>query len=170
MKWHVIHTKVKQEFRALENLQNQGFEVFLPTCQVQKKRNNQIKIATEPLFSRYLFIRLSDVSSNWFPIRSTRGVAELLRFGINTDPVVIPDLIVDYLKKRCTHEEEPHDLYQEGEVLEIIQGPFKGLFGFFEKLQTMPDGFARALLLVEILGSMQKLQLQLSQVKKASNY
>jgi transcriptional antiterminator RfaH len=170
MKWHVIHTKVKQEFRALENLQNQGFEVFLPTCQVQKKRNNQIKIETEPLFSRYLFIRLSDVSSNWFPIRSTRGVAELLRFGISTDPVVIPDLIVDYLKKRCTHEEEPHDLYQEGEVLEITQGPFKGLFGFFEKLQTMPDGFARALLLVEILGSVQKLQLQLSQVKKASNY
>jgi transcriptional antiterminator RfaH len=170
MKWHVIHTKVKQEFRALENLQNQGFEVFLPTCQVQKKRNNQIKIATEALFSRYLFIRLSDVSSNWFPIRSTRGVAQLLRFGISTDPVVIPDLIVDYLKKRCTHEEEPHDLYQEGEVLEITQGPFKGLFGFFEKLQTMPDGFARALLLVEILGSVQKLQLQLSQVKKASNY
>lgn len=170
MKWHVIHTKVKQEFRALENLQNQGFEVFLPTCQVQKKRNNQIKIATEALFSRYLFIRLSDVSSNWFPIRSTRGVAQLLRFGISTDPVVIPDLIIDYLKKRCTHEEEPHDLYQEGEVLEITQGPFKGLFGFFEKLQTMPDGFARALLLVEILGSVQKLQLQLSQVKKASNY
>ncbi len=170
MKWHVIHTKVKQEFRALENLQNQGFEVFLPTCEVQKKRNNQIKIATEPLFSRYLFIRLSDVSSNWFPIRSTRGVEQLLRFGNSTDPVVIPDLIVDYLKKRCTQEEKPHDLYQEGEVLEITQGPFKGLVGFFEKLKTMPDGFTRALLLVEILGSVQKIQLQLSQVKKASNY
>jgi hypothetical protein len=36
MKWHVIHTKVREEFRALENLQAQGFEVFLPTCQVQK--------------------------------------------------------------------------------------------------------------------------------------
>jgi transcriptional antiterminator RfaH len=31
MKWHVIHTKVREEFRALENLQAQGFEVFLPT-------------------------------------------------------------------------------------------------------------------------------------------
>jgi outer membrane protein OmpA-like peptidoglycan-associated protein len=28
MKWHVIHTKVREEFRALENLQAQGFEVF----------------------------------------------------------------------------------------------------------------------------------------------
>jgi hypothetical protein len=36
MKWHVIHTKVREGFRALENLQSQGFEVFLPTCRVQK--------------------------------------------------------------------------------------------------------------------------------------
>lgn len=41
MKWHVIHAKVSVEFRALENLQDQGFEVFLLTCQVQK--NNRAK-------------------------------------------------------------------------------------------------------------------------------
>lgn len=167
MKWHVIHTKVKQEFRALENLKNQGFEVFLPTCQVQKKVQDKIKIATEPLFSRYLFIRLSDVSSNWFPIRSTRGVSELLRFGRNVDPVVIPDQIVNYLKQRCNQESELQELFNEGDMLEITQGPFKGLFGFFEKLQTMPDGFARALLLVEILGSTHKLPIQVSQLKKS---
>jgi transcriptional antiterminator RfaH len=167
MKWHVIHTKVKQEFRALENLKNQGFEVFLPTCQVQKKAQDKIKIATEPLFSRYLFIRLSDVSSNWFPIRSTRGVSELLRFGLNVDPVVIPHQIVNYLKQRCNQEGELQELFNEGDMLEITQGPFKGLFGFFEKLQTMPDGFARALLLVEILGSTHKLPIQVSQLKKS---
>jgi transcriptional antiterminator RfaH len=43
MKWNVIHTKVREEFRALENLQAQGFEVFLPTCQVQK--NNRVKFS-----------------------------------------------------------------------------------------------------------------------------
>ncbi len=34
MKWHVIHTKVREDFRTLQNLQNQGFEDFLPTWQV----------------------------------------------------------------------------------------------------------------------------------------
>jgi transcriptional antiterminator RfaH len=166
MQWHVIHTKVREEFRALENLQNQGFEVFLPTCQVQKKLQGKIKLATEPLFSRYLFIRLSDVSSNWFPIRSTRGVAQLLRFGLSAEPVVIPDLIIECLKERCSGEEPLHELFKAGEALEITSGPFKGFFGFFEKLQTLPDGLARALLLVEILGSVQKLQIQLLQLKK----
>jgi transcriptional antiterminator RfaH len=166
MKWHVIHTKVREEFRALENLQNQGFEVFLPTCQVQKKSQGKIKLATEPLFSRYLFIRLSDVSSNWFPIRSTRGVSQLLKFGQATEPVAIPDPIVDCLKQRCSQEEPLHELFEPGEILEITSGPFKGFFGFFEKLQTLPDGLSRAMLLVEILGSVQKFQIQLQQLKK----
>jgi transcriptional antiterminator RfaH len=166
MKWHVIHTKVREEFRALENLQNQGFEVFLPTCQVQKKTQGKIKLATEPLFSRYLFIRLSDVSSNWSPIRSTRGVSQLLRFGQSTEPVVIPDLIVQCLKQRCTQEEPLHQLFQVGDLLEITKGPFKGLLGFFQKLQTLPDGMTRALLLVEILGSAQKISLSLPHIKK----
>lgn len=166
MKWYVIHTKVRQEFRALENLQAQGFEVFLPTCQVQKKQQGKIKLATEPLFSRYLFIRLSDISSNWFPIRSTRGVSQILRFGVSIDPVFLPDSIVDCLKQRCGKEEPLHELFKHGELLEITQGPFSGFTGFFEKLKTLPDGLSRALLLVEILGSVQKLQIDLPKLKK----
>jgi transcriptional antiterminator RfaH len=168
MKWHVIHTKVREEFRAFENLQNQGFEVFLPTCQVQKKSQGKIKLETEPLFSRYLFIRLSAVSSNWSPIRSTRGVSQLLRFGQSTEPVVIPDPIVECLKQRCSQEEPLHKLFQAGELLEITNGPFKGLLGFFQKLQTLPDGMTRALLLVEILGSVQKISLNLPHLKKST--
>jgi transcriptional antiterminator RfaH len=167
MKWYVIHTKVREEFRALENLQNQGFEVFLPTCQVQKKLQGKIKLETEPLFSRYLFIRLSDVSSNWFPIRSTLGVAQLLRFGQVSGPVVIPDAIVECLKQRCSQEELFHELFQAGELLEITKGPFKDFLGLFQKLQTLPDGTVRALLLVEMLGSVQKISLNLSHLKKS---
>jgi len=168
MKWHVIHTKVREEFRAFENLQNQGFEVFLPTCQVQKKSQGKIKLATQPLFSRYLFIRLSDVSINWSPIRSTRGVSQLLRFGQSMEPVVIPDPIVECLRQRCSEKEPLHQLFQVGELLEITNGPFKGLLGFFQKIQTMPDGMTRALLLVEILGSAHKLLLNLPHLKKST--
>ncbi len=166
MKWHVIYTKVRQEFRDLENLQAQGFEVFLPTCQVQKKERGKIRLATEPLFPRYLFIRLSNITSNFFPIRSTRGVSQLLKFGISRDPVEIPETIIDYLKQRCAKEEPLHELFKPGEIIEITQGPFKGFTGFFEKLQTLPDGLLRAMLLVEVLGSVQKLQIQLPQLRK----
>jgi transcriptional antiterminator RfaH len=168
MRWYVIHTKVREEFRALENLQNQGFEVFLPTCKVQKKLQGKIKLATEPLFRRYLLIRLSDVKGNWFSIRSTRGVSQILRFGQAAEPAVVADYIVNYLKQRSFQEEPLRKLFQPGEMLEIVNGPFRGVSGFFEKLQTQPNGTSRAMLLIEILGSVQKLQIQLTQIKKLS--
>ncbi len=164
----MIHAKVREEFRALEYLEAQGFEVFLPTCQVQKKQQGKIHLITEPLFPGYLFIRLSDVTSNWFPIRSTRGVSQLLRFGTSTDPIEIPEKIVVCLKQRCTKEEPLHELFKPGEMIEITQGPFKGLIGFFEKIQTLPDGLSRAMLLFEVLGTVQNLQIQLPQLKKLS--
>jgi transcriptional antiterminator RfaH len=166
MKWYVIHTKVGQEFRALENLEAQGFEVFLPTCQIQKLTHSKIKLSIEPLFSRYLFIRLSDLTSNWFPIRSTRGVSQLLRFGTSGIPVVLPDHIIICLKERCKSDGPLNELFKKGELLEVTLGPFKGLTGFFEKLQILPDGLSRAMLLVEVLGSTQGLSFQLLQLKK----
>jgi transcriptional antiterminator RfaH len=164
----VIHTKVREEFRALENLQAQGFEVFLPTCRVQKKKQGKIHLVTEPLFPRYLFIRLSNVTGNWYPIRSTRGVSQLLKFGNLVDPGEVPEAIIDCLKRRCAKEEPLHELFKPGEMIEITQGPFKGFIGFFEKLQNLPDGLSRAMLLVEVLGSVQKLQIQLPQLRKLS--
>jgi transcriptional antiterminator RfaH len=35
----------------------------------------------EALFSRYLFVELNRTDSNWVPLRSTRGVSGLVRFG-----------------------------------------------------------------------------------------
>lgn len=167
MKWHVIHTKVREEFRAVENLLYQGFEVFLPTCQVQKMQRQSIKFVIEPFFSRYLFIRLSNITSNWLLIFSTRGVLQLLRFGQANQPVVIPDMMVEYLRLRCSKEEPLHELFYAGDLVEITQGPFKDLLGFIDRLQTLLDDLARAILLVEILGSVHKLQFPLAQLKKS---
>ncbi len=59
-----------------------------------------------------------------------------------------------------------HELFRPSELIEITQGPFKGFIGFFEKLQTLPDGLSRAMLLVEILGSVQKAANSLATIKK----
>jgi hypothetical protein len=59
--WQVVHTKPRAEARALENLQRQGFEVFLPMITLQKVRRAKLANITEPMFSRYLFLRTSAV-------------------------------------------------------------------------------------------------------------
>jgi transcriptional antiterminator RfaH len=95
--WYVVHTKPRQEARALENLQNQGFNCFLPTMQVQKLRNQRVQTITEPMFSRYLFIQLNEQTQNWGPIRSTLGVSKLVSFGRQLAKV--PPEFVDFLQE-----------------------------------------------------------------------
>ena len=92
-----------------------------------------------------------------------------MRFGQDIEPVCIPDKIIEVLKDRCNQGEPLHTLFNAGETVEISKGPFKGFLGFFEKIQTLPDGLARAFLLVEILGQMQHLELSLSHLKKSTS-
>jgi len=68
MYWYVIHTKPKQELRAAQNLELQGYNIFLPTVPVQKLLKHIVHIIHEPLFARYLFIQLDQINSNWFQL------------------------------------------------------------------------------------------------------
>ena len=65
MLWYAVHSKPKQEHRALENLQNQGFEAWLPMLALEKLRRGRLAQVVEPMFSRYLFIRMDTEHSNW---------------------------------------------------------------------------------------------------------
>ena len=78
MHWYAIHSKPRQEERALDNLQRQGFEAWLPMLTVEKVLRGKLVQVTEPMFSRYLFIRLDTEQTNWSPIRSTLGVSRLV--------------------------------------------------------------------------------------------
>ena len=158
MHWYLIHTKPRQEFRAQENLSAQGFEVFLPKIGVQKLKNKNLEIVHEPLFPRYLFICLDQVKSNWFPIKSTLGVHQIVRFGMGSDPAKVDPELIQILRM---HEQKiaiPKSLFEAGELIRIKDGPLKGLEGHFQKLVQEPSGQTRALILLEMLGKLQPLR------------
>jgi len=80
-KWYAIHTKPSQEKTAREHLERQGYEVFLPLIKAKKRLRGKWTNRIEALFPRYLFIRLAMFEDNFAPIRSTRGVHRIVRFG-----------------------------------------------------------------------------------------
>ena len=56
--WFAVVTKPRQEQIALENLQRQGFECFLPMAKnPYQRRSKKRQRIVEPLFARYLFLR-----------------------------------------------------------------------------------------------------------------
>ena len=155
--WYVVHTKPRQEARALENLQNQGFNCFLPTMQVQKLRNQRVQTITEPMFSRYLFIQLNEQTQNWGPIRSTLGVSKLVSFG--PQPAKVPPEFIDLLKEAPTETLER--MFAPGDAVQVASGPLQGLEGRY----VAHDGETRAFVLVELLGQPQKLRMAVESLR-----
>ncbi len=143
MHWYAIHSKPRQEERALENLERQGFEAWLPMLTVEKVRRGKLAKVVEPMFSRYLFIRLDTEQTNWSPIRSTLGVSKLVSFG--NRPAIIEDGLIEALRQMP--EREPERLFQPGQAVKFIDGPLRGLEGIYEQA----DGEMRAMVLVDLL-------------------
>jgi transcriptional antiterminator RfaH len=143
MLWYAVHSRPKQEIRALENLQNQGFETWLPMITMEKLRRGRLAEVTEPMFSRYLFIRLDTEQTNWAPIRSTLGVSRLVSFG--NRPAPIADNLIQALRQMP--DRPPERLLQAGQTVRMIDGPLKGL----EAVYQQADGELRAMVLVDLM-------------------
>ncbi|WP_371378377.1 transcription/translation regulatory transformer protein RfaH [Thalassotalea aquiviva] len=149
--WYVLTSKPREEQRAYDNLQNQGYEVFLPKVSKIKKRNGAKTVALEPLFPNYLFIRLDNQIDNFNAIRSTRGVGNFVRFGVS--PAVIDPRLIDQIRLDTDSATQPKSLeelhaFKKGEKVEITDGPFKGLDAIYQT----KDGLERSILLINLLG------------------
>ena len=157
--WYVIHTKPRQEQRAMENLQQQSFEVYLPLVKSEKLQRGKLVTIQEPLFKRYLFVCFDAERSPWHVIRNTFGVSELVRMGGQLARV--PVAIIDRLKQ---FEITPQALFNSGETLRVTDGPFQNLEVVFD----MQDGDSRAIVLIELLNKTQRVAVNLNSLTRSS--
>jgi transcriptional antiterminator RfaH len=162
--WYLIHTKIRQERCALQNLERQGFECFLPEIQAEKLRRGTLTTLPEPLFPRYLFIRLGTglEAQSWAPIRSTTGVSCLVAFG--STPAKVGDELVEAIRLQSAGPDSQRRQFEPGQAVVITQGPFAGL----EAVYQMSDGESRVMLLLSILSKNVKLTLALTSIRKAN--
>jgi transcriptional antiterminator RfaH len=160
--WYLLMTKPKQDSLAQENLQNQGYEVFRPTIQVQKKSRGKLLDVEESLFPRYLFIALCEETQDWGPIRSTRGVMQLVRFG--SQAAKVPVKLVDELRNRVAQQQQPETTLKQGVKVRVDSGPLFGLEAIFKGY----DADERVILLMNVLGKMQTLKLDEVQLEVLS--
>lgn len=158
-RWHVVHTKPRLEQQAYDNLERQGYTCFLPTLDVEKVSRGKFGIATEPLFPRYVFIQLEHATADaglnqqsWAPIRSTLGVQRLVSFGSN--PAVVSDELIAELAAHHEIRQAPVTIFQANEPVVIKRGAFAGVEGIYQRLAKMPNGEARAFVLIELLGKL----------------
>jgi transcriptional antiterminator RfaH len=127
-KWFLVYTKAREEERAKKNLENQGVETFLPM--IDSETINQPKLLSfNPMFPRYLFIKINAKNNNWAHIKSTRGVSHLVVFGDKLAEV--PSLVVEFLKIRVDDQDRVRQKvirqeFQKGDKLVIKKGVMQG--------------------------------------------
>ena len=159
-KWILVYTKVKQEQRAKRNLENQGFEIFLPMIAFAKQ--NQTKsITLKPMFPRYLFVYINTALDKWTRIQSTRGVSHLVVFGKRL--AEIPNQMITYFKSKADEKDIFNQKtimrqFHKGEKLVVKTGTFKGIEATFlakksqERVRVLLS-FANHLITAEIPAS-----------------
>ncbi len=164
--WYLIYTKPRQERLAQENLQRQGYETYLPLVQRSRRRNGRYHKTIEAFFPRYLFIHLDSETDNWAPIRSTYGVAGLVRFG--GLPAIVPEAFIRSLRQ---HDDEqgiqqvPLEEIKPGDKVTIIDGPLTGYRGIYQQVRSTE----RVSVLLDIVGKHTTVTLSKHDLQLAEN-
>lgn len=150
--WFLIYTKPHQEERAKENLENQGFETFLPMIAFEQIKQPK-SFSLKPMFPRYLFSKFTVDNNNWRHIKSTRGVSQIVVFGENFTEV--PNSVMDYLKSKVDDSDvlklhNTRKTFQKGDELVIKKGAFQGKDATFLSM----SGKARVRVLLSLMNQL----------------
>ena len=164
--WFAVYTKPRQERIALENLERQGFRCFLPMAINPYQRRSASKLRIEPLFPRYLFLNANADQQSLGPVRSTRGVATLVRFG--TKLARLPEVVIRAVNSRCDPETglvrlDPVPVVP-GDKVKVFDGPLAGLEGIFKERKGEESV---ALLLATLLGTESAIEVDALMLQKA---
>jgi len=138
-RWYVAYTEPRRETVAREHMERQGYETYLPM-------HGRI----EPMFPRYLFFRPATSSQSIAPVRSTRGVQAVVRFG-SVYAQVRPELIAAVKEQEALHKHRPPGapLPRPGQRVRVQANAvaLAGLEGLVHASATR-----RVVVLMEILG------------------
>ena len=148
--WYVVHTKVRQEQRACENLARQGYIVYFPKIKLLKRCRGRQQATLEPMFPRYIFLQPESTSHSISPVRSTLGVTTLVRFG--QEPAVMRpqtlNSIRDFEARRNEARDEDISPFQPGVQIRVVDGPLVGMEGLISDVSHERVG-----VLMQLLGN-----------------
>jgi transcriptional antiterminator RfaH len=161
--WYVLYCKPRQEQRAQQHLANQGFNSFVPLITVNKiKAGKQLKV-TEPMFPRYLFLQIGCEQLNLSTIRSTRGISDFVRFGMQLAQVPASLITALSQQQQILQQQENQNVpFKTGDALTVINGPFSGIQAVYQ----LAEGDKRSIILLNLLGQWVKTTMDNQQIQK----
>ena len=161
-RWYLAYTKPRQEQIALFNLEQQAFEAYLPLYKKFKKTEQGPIALFEPMFPRYMLFRPRHPEQSISAVRSTKGIATIVRFGY--EPAMLHDTVVQRIRQ--LEQDRNHATLQElsnlkpGQSVRLKHTALGGIEGLVQSVSSK-----RVAVLLEILGRPTLVQLEHHQVE-----
>jgi transcription antitermination factor NusG len=145
LQWFAIRTATGREKLVSMQLQNKGYEDFLPLYRSRRQWSDRTKQLDYPLFPGYLFCRFD--FSNRLPILITPGVKLIVGFGKIPAPVTCEE--IESLRRVVASgaEAKPCPYLSVGQKVQVRDGALAGIEGILLQVKNS----YRIVLSVELL-------------------
>lgn len=182
--WYVVRANVKCEMKAAENIEQAGFDVYLPKqrYEIKHRRTNTYSVKERPLMMRYLFVGMAHDAQHFGFVRNCEGVERFLE--VEGRPIRVLHKHVDAILNaeidqrfddtraaRIHRKEEARTVketvrmkFQPGTMVDIVEGPFAEFTAVVE--QVTSSGSIEAL--VEVFGRLSTVSFNPQQLQPAA--
>lgn len=169
--WYAIHTYSGYEEKVAESIKQRTesldmadkiFDVMVPKEKQIEIKNGKRKVVEKRIFQGYVLVQMKMSEDAWYIVRNTPNVTGFV--GTGNEPTPVSDDEMEKIKKRMGVEQPKHRIdFAVGEVVSIIDGPFKGFDGSINEIDSQKG---KIKVLVNMFGRETPVELDSLQVKK----
>ena len=156
--WIVAQTKLKKEEFARYNLENQGFETYLPKVKVKKFTLTRWVDREQILFPRYIFINIEGNFSKIGCLNYTKGISKLIIDNDTGMPLEVKAPDIAAIKE--TENDINFNTLKEGTKAFITKGSTSMKVTFLKKKRNN-----KALVIFKLLNSEYKISVDLANLQ-----
>lgn len=169
--WYVIHTYSGYEEKVSDNLkqrmkslgmEDKIFDVIVPKEKTIEIKNGRRRTVEKRIFPGYVMVEMIVTDDSWYVVRNTPQVTGFI--GSGTTPIPMSEAEVSTIQKRMGLEEPKFMIdLNKGDLVGIIDGPFKGFDGAVEDVDQIKG---KIKVMVSMFGRETPVELDSLQVKK----
>lgn len=174
MRWYVVHAYSGYEKKVAAAIQDRivlhGMEesfgdILVPTEEVVEIKGGQKRKSERKFFPGYVLVQMELDDDTWHLVKDTPRVMGFIG-GKAGEPAPITDKEAEAILQRVQDSEDkprPKTLFEAGEVVRVIDGPFNDFNGEVEEVNYEKS---RVRVSVSIFGRSTPVELEFTQVEK----
>src|SRR5512136_1338454 len=139
LKWYALHTRSRFEQKVYDGILGKSIEVFLPRIQVMSRRKDRRKKILIPLLPGYVFVHFDMTPEIYWDIIKTTGVVRMVSFRGEPVPARDEEVASLMILDGTDRTVQNRAYVKTGDRVMIMEGPLKGLVGFYLRRKGQSD-------------------------------